>query len=248
MASTLGTKNPLRYRGYVYDNDTQLYYCQSRYYDPALGRFLNADAFASTGQGILGNNMFAYCGNNPISRVDATGQAWLAAAVGGAIAGGLIGASSYLVSNGISGEAFDAVKFAKAVGIGAINGAIGGAAGTMKLIGKTVWSLAAGAIAGVYTAINTEGTIEQKILSGALTRAIAAGSTFVGASIKTGDLSPLATTFANYGITLAVGTPAEFTAVSVQTAINSSSVAAKTSSKSASSNRNRPRNYVALRV
>ena len=46
--------------------ETGFYYLQSRYYDPALGRFLNADSYASTGQGFLGYNMFAYCGNNPV--------------------------------------------------------------------------------------------------------------------------------------------------------------------------------------
>ena len=51
-----------------------MYYCQSRYYDPETGRFLNADAFASTGQGMLGNNMFAYCGNNPVNCADPTGN------------------------------------------------------------------------------------------------------------------------------------------------------------------------------
>ena len=66
MASTLGTLNPIRYRGYVYDSESGLYYLQSRYYDPEVGRFINADALVSTGQGILGNNMFAYCGNNPV--------------------------------------------------------------------------------------------------------------------------------------------------------------------------------------
>ncbi len=75
LASTLGTHNPLRYRGYVYDTETELYYLQSRYYDPSLGRFLNADVYASTGQGILGNNMFAYCLNNPVSRKDISGTA-----------------------------------------------------------------------------------------------------------------------------------------------------------------------------
>ncbi|MBR5292486.1 MAG: wall-associated protein, partial [Clostridia bacterium] len=40
---------------------------QSRYYDPSIGRFINADSFASTGQGFLGYNMFAYCNNNPVS-------------------------------------------------------------------------------------------------------------------------------------------------------------------------------------
>ena len=47
---------------------------QSRYYDPELGRFINADSYASTGQGVLGNNMFAYCYNNPIGYVDENGD------------------------------------------------------------------------------------------------------------------------------------------------------------------------------
>ena len=67
--------NPFLYRGYVYDIETSLYYLQSRYYDPELGRFINADAYASTGQGVLGNNMFAYCCNNPICYVDSCGYA-----------------------------------------------------------------------------------------------------------------------------------------------------------------------------
>ena len=67
--------NPLRYRGYYYDTETGLYYLQSRYYDPTTGRFLNADAYASTGQGIVGHNMFAYCLNNPTCLADFTGFA-----------------------------------------------------------------------------------------------------------------------------------------------------------------------------
>ena len=74
MASTLGTLNPLTYRGYVYDTETGLYYLQSRYYNPEIGRFINADAFIATGQGLTGNNMFAYCGNNPVNRADPTGH------------------------------------------------------------------------------------------------------------------------------------------------------------------------------
>ena len=57
------------------DPETDLYYLQSRYYDPELGRFINADALVSTGQGILGNNMFAYCNNNTPSTSDPTGHA-----------------------------------------------------------------------------------------------------------------------------------------------------------------------------
>ena len=65
--------NPFRYRGYYYDTDTGLYYLQSRYYNPAWGRFLNADGLLSTGTGLLGYNMYAYCNNNPVSFVDQTG-------------------------------------------------------------------------------------------------------------------------------------------------------------------------------
>ena len=75
MADTPGTHNPLRYRGYVYDIETGLYYVSSRYYDPEVGRFINADVLVSTGQGLLGNNMFSYCRNNPVRRVDVTGTA-----------------------------------------------------------------------------------------------------------------------------------------------------------------------------
>jgi len=75
-ASTLAHLNPLRYRGYVYDIETGLYYNISRYYNPVTGRWISSDIFTSTSQGILGNNMFAYCGNNPVNRVDVGGCFW----------------------------------------------------------------------------------------------------------------------------------------------------------------------------
>jgi len=76
LADTIGQKNPLRYRGYYYDIETGFYYLQSRYYDAEICRFLNADGYVSTGQNINGFNMFAYCGNNPVSRADYTGLSW----------------------------------------------------------------------------------------------------------------------------------------------------------------------------
>ena len=72
-AYTLGHIDPLCYRGYVFDYGTGLYYLQSRSYNYTTGRFINADGLVSTGQGLLGNNMFAYCGNNPVLNVDTTG-------------------------------------------------------------------------------------------------------------------------------------------------------------------------------
>ena len=73
-STTLVYRNPIRYRGYVYDNETGFYYLQSRYYDPANHRFINADSYASTGQSIAGTNMFAYCNNNPVNYCDESGS------------------------------------------------------------------------------------------------------------------------------------------------------------------------------
>ena len=77
MASTLGTLNPLRYRGYVYDTETGLYYLQSRYYNPVMGRFINIDLYITTGQGFLGNNTFLYCGNNAVNFSDPDGYRYV---------------------------------------------------------------------------------------------------------------------------------------------------------------------------
>ena len=73
-ANSVAARNPFRYRGYYYDKDLGLYYLQTRYYDSVTGRFINADGYVSTGQGILGNNMFAYCNNNPVMFTDPAGE------------------------------------------------------------------------------------------------------------------------------------------------------------------------------
>lgn len=74
MASTLGALNPFRYHGYVYDEETGWYYLLSRYYNPTVGRYLSADTLSSTGQGVLGYNMYAYCLNNPTTNYDPSGS------------------------------------------------------------------------------------------------------------------------------------------------------------------------------
>ena len=67
--------NPLRYRGYIYDTETGLYYLQSRYYNPKVGRFINADGVISgIGGKLNGNNAFAYCFNNPVNMADTSGN------------------------------------------------------------------------------------------------------------------------------------------------------------------------------
>ncbi|MBO7148589.1 MAG: hypothetical protein J6V93_01910, partial [Clostridia bacterium] len=69
----IGTLNPFRYRGYYYDSETNLYYLKSRYYDPATGRFINADELIDKSK-ILGFNLYGYCQNNPIMLVDDDGN------------------------------------------------------------------------------------------------------------------------------------------------------------------------------
>ena len=72
---TMANINPLRYRGYYYDSETGYYYLQSRYYDPAIKRFINADVYASTDStDVVSCNVFAYCKNNPVIMVDPTGE------------------------------------------------------------------------------------------------------------------------------------------------------------------------------
>ena len=72
-SGSMAEKNPFRYRGYYYDSETGFYYLQSRYYDPATRRFINADSYASTGQGFVGTNMFAYCNGSPVLSSDSGG-------------------------------------------------------------------------------------------------------------------------------------------------------------------------------
>ena len=120
--SGVGADNPLRYCGYYYDTETGFYYLQSRYYDPEICRFINADAYASTGQDVVGYNMFAYCNNNPINCVDSTGDLAVAASVGTIVAmaavSGIAGAVSTLATGGTWKDA------KKELFLGAAEGAI----------------------------------------------------------------------------------------------------------------------------
>lgn len=75
----IAVANPIRYRGYYYDADLGLYYLQSRYYDSTIGRFINADGTLNGNGDVLGFNMFAYCGNNPVMNIDPSGMGLLIA-------------------------------------------------------------------------------------------------------------------------------------------------------------------------
>ena len=77
LDTTLGAANPLRYRGYVYDTETGLYYLQSRYYNPGWGRFINVDSQLNCSMDIGGCNAFAYC----LTDIDGHVPKWLSGAL-----------------------------------------------------------------------------------------------------------------------------------------------------------------------
>ena len=102
LAATLGKRNPFRYRGYIYDEETGLYYLRNRYYAPAIGRFLIADLDLGDQKELLHHNGFTYCRNAPILFVDMDGFGCFLAGI--AIIGAVIGVATQLVSNLINGE------------------------------------------------------------------------------------------------------------------------------------------------
>ena len=104
QSGSMADANPLRYRGYYYDVETGFYYLQSRYYDPANHRFINADVYTSTDSSdAVSCNMFAYCGNNPIVRTDPNGEFGLFHLAVAAI-GAVVGAVTQVANNIATGE------------------------------------------------------------------------------------------------------------------------------------------------
>ena len=148
--NTSVTNNPFRYRGYYYDSDLGLYYLNTRYYSPELGRFISADAadvITLTPYALTDKNLYAYCDNNPIMRKDDGGEFWntIIGAVVGATWGGLsavlfgtdivAGMVSGALSGAISGAALDIAIATGGVGLIALSGVVlasgvGGAAGS----------------------------------------------------------------------------------------------------------------------
>ena len=94
----IGNINPIRYRGYYYDNETGFYYLQTRYYDPTIMRFINADNYELVSQlaGSKELNMYAYCNNNPVMYTDETGEIAWGLIIGAVIGGVFGGISAYM--------------------------------------------------------------------------------------------------------------------------------------------------------
>ena len=167
-ADTLGVNNPIRYRGYYQDFETGFYYLQSRYYDPAIRRFINADSVLSQGT-ILGNNLFAYCLNNPVNLADETGNLpffAITAAIGavvGAVVGGVVAAKN-------GGNIW------AGIGIGAATGALIGAGA-----GMATGAVLAGSITATTGAVVSGGSA---LISTVATGGVGAGATYIANNLQ----------------------------------------------------------------
>jgi RHS repeat-associated protein len=144
LSATIGQLNSIRYRSYRFDSEIHLYYLNSRYYSPEIGRFINADGLLGPVGDILGHNVYAYCVNNPVMYTDSdgylsekgllqflsgamivVGAILLITGVGSAAGIVLIGAG---IGSFVGGEVSEALGGSYALGwaIGGITGAIGG--------------------------------------------------------------------------------------------------------------------------
>ena len=75
--TSIGNKNPFRYKSYYYDKESGLYYLNSRYYNPKIGRFITIDSINYIDENsIYGYNLYCYCGNNPVMYIDPNGCFW----------------------------------------------------------------------------------------------------------------------------------------------------------------------------
>ena len=164
---SMAESNPIRYRGYFWCSAAEMYYLQSRFYDPVIGRFINADATWVLGveQGsLLQYNLFAYCLNNPVNFVDPDGYfvislkaigAAIATAVvvgkvkikAGAIQGGISGAVSgfssgftrtYVETGNVGRAVLGGLRSAVPSAIGgAVTGAITGGLSSVRWLAET---------------------------------------------------------------------------------------------------------------
>ena len=181
--SFIGNVNPFRYRGYYYDAETGFYYLQTRYYDPEICRFINADDYELTAtlSEIPGQlNLYAYCNNNPIMFTDESGTILLTVLIGALIGAGISAVSSAITQKLTTGE----VDWGQ-VGISAVFGAVGGALGvtgiggvagqfaiqgilgvgetySLAALGGTAGSIGIGEILGTFVLSGTLGTYGAK--------------------------------------------------------------------------------------
>ena len=181
----LGNLNPFRYRSYFYDTETELYYLNTRYYDPVYCRFINMDSFDyADPEQLNGLNLYAYCANNPVMGYDPDGTfSWKGF--------GMIVAAIAIVA---------AVAVATAVTAGVVGAAVAGFAGATALgteiVGTVVGTaaflggvaLGSGEVVSQVIDKGSEninlGSVALTTFSGSMDSALTAGSMFTGSAGK----------------------------------------------------------------
>ncbi|MFA7106742.1 MAG: RHS repeat-associated core domain-containing protein [Candidatus Izemoplasmatales bacterium] len=155
--SAIADANPYRYRGYRYDLEISMYYLNSRYYNPEVGRFLNADGMLGQQGNVVSSNMFIYCQNNPIMYVDEDGEFWNIAA--GFIIGGLISATVSVASQLITTGEVDLVQTGIAFLAGGASGAL--AATGIGLAGSIIANAGIGGVTDTVSQLASTGSFAE---------------------------------------------------------------------------------------
>jgi len=143
---------------YISPAETGFYYVSSRYYDPEIERFINADAVELIGANgdFTSVNLFAYCGNNPVMREDKGGHFWNLAA--GALLGGIINGFSQVITNVVTGSEWNS-GLVGAIVTGAASGAV-----SASSLGRTAQMVVNAGIGLVSEVVNqiSAGTLTTK--------------------------------------------------------------------------------------
>ena len=223
-----------KFKRNVYDPETGLYCLGSRYYDPEVGRFVNADdtdvIFAKP-QELGSKNLYAYCDNNPVAREDYAGEFPIPCIVG-AVVGAAVSGFSYVLTSG--GE-IDGVELAKSCLVGAISGALAPLEPVRSI--KKGYLAVASVINGINTAINTDGDIPTRIVCGIIEGCATMASGYI-CNKWTGDVeltTKASQVIANAAVGYTVGQTAELAAIGLSAATNSGANASK-KTNSATSN------------
>ncbi len=179
---SLAAANPIRYRGYYFDTETSLYYLQSRYYDPAVDRFINADNYATTYNTSTGANMFAYCMNSPVKGKDDGGDIGWNIVVG-AIVGAVVGAATTAIQTYKETGKVDVGKTIISGIVGAVSG--GFAASSLGMITQAAISAGATFAGDIATQKLCEGKTWNNIdlKTAAHNGALAGGLSLVGSAL-----------------------------------------------------------------
>lgn len=170
----IGDINPFRYRGYYWDEDIQMYYLKTRYYDPQTGRFINMDEIEMLDESmdmIGGLNLYAYCaGGNPVTHIDPDGRL--------IITGTLIAKAAIIIGKIAIKAALKALK--TSIIMGAVGFIIGGISGVVS--GEGFWS---GALAGLLTGLKWGAIMGGAIATGGiLFKGLGIGLKAAGKGIK----------------------------------------------------------------